>query len=239
MSRRFVKERQVRRAGSTMFPCMRFPRSGKGISMRLLDRFRAGKLVAGIGVILAGTMTGCWEAPKRPSNLHGTNIPKTNVGMPGGAAGSSGGATGGTSANRTTGNPPLFDRDGRPTSGSSTGNSNMGPSAATGGNPNLLTPPGGGNGQQPIATNATKQPNGIQPANYAGSDPSGSPAPLKLPLTESSMPTGPAIEPVSTQNLDAKPKFRSSPPQIPVDSLQPAAPPAPNKPGTLLPPVTN
>ena len=191
--------------------------------------------MAGVGVILAGTMTGCWDTPKRPNSSLGTNIPKTNVNMPGGSGGSTGGMSG-SSSNRTTGNPPIFDQSGRPTSGAPTSNNTVKPAA---GNNNLLTPLADPNGLQPIATNGAKPAAGIQPANYAGADPSGNPPPLKLPLTDSSAPTGPAVEPISVQNLDAKPKFRSSPPQIPVDSLQPAAPPAPTKPGTLLPPVSN
>jgi hypothetical protein len=100
----------------------------------------------------------------------------------------------------------------------------------------LLSPPSKSD-LEPIATNGPKKTSGIRAAIHTeGAGNAGDP--LQLPLHESA-PTGPAVPPISAQPLDGQPKVRSAPPQIPVDSLEPTAPPKPNKPGTLLPPITS
>jgi hypothetical protein len=214
--------------------------------MRLIHRIRARMLVAGVGVVLAGTLTGCWDTPKRPANMFGGNIPKTNVnakgtsGQPtGGAAnwqGNSNPTGGGAPVNRTTGNPPLYDQKGNPTTGGPLGST----SSATGADyATLPSPPSKSNDQQPIATNGPKQTSGIRPVSRVAEGPGNVDDPLQLPLHDSAAPTGPAVAPISAQPLDGQPKVRSAPPRIPVDSLESTAPPKPNKPGTLLPPITS
>ncbi len=217
--------------------------------MRWFDRFRARMLTAGVGMILAGTMTGCWDAPKRPNNFTGLNSRgNTNNGTAGqpGATGWQGNASasGGSPINRQTGGGmPLFDRDGQPVprgAGPLGGAPTSKASAPS--NPSLLTPPAGANDQQPIATSGAKPGSGIQPVNYGKSETAGGmPDPLKLPLPDGAAASGPAVTappPISTERLDTKPKFRSSP-EIPTDSLSmPSAPPPPSKSGVLLMPPT-
>ena len=156
----------------------------------------------------------------------------------GGAAnwqGNSNPTSGGAPVNRTTGNPPLYDQKGNPTTGGPLGSTSNGTAAD---NTMLPSPPSKSNDLQPIATNGPKQTSGIRPVSRTAEGPGNVDDPLQLPLHESAAPTGPAVTPISAQPLDGQPKVRSAPPQIPVDSLEPTAPPKPSKPGTLLPPIT-
>lgn len=211
--------------------------------MQTFVRFRAGKLVAGIGVILAGTLSGCWDAQKRPAGP--TNFPKGTLNT--GAAGQSGnnsGAfsgtsnsnTGGAPVNRTTGNPPFVDqgRAGGPLSSNAVGPANS----------SLLSPPVNSG---PIATNGSAARSGIQPANANfGPAPAGSgkpgdlvAPPDNLPVKDSDLAASslPTVPPISTQGQDPKTRFRrQSPPPIPEDALTPP-PSLPGKGGSLPPPA--
>jgi hypothetical protein len=207
--------------------------------MQSFVRFRAGKLVAGIGVILAGTLSGCWDAQKRPSGP--TNFPKGTIntggaGQPGNNSAAFPGNpnlnnANGAPINRTTGAPPFVENSGR---------SSVGPASTNMGNPAnpLLTPPVNSG---PIATNGGATRNGIQPANFGpapgASGRPGEPMPLPLKDTDANASSIPSVPPISTQGQDPKTRYyRSSPPPIPDDALNPTIS-LPSKSGTLPPPL--
>jgi len=193
-------------------------------------RTRAGRLAAGLGVVLAGSVSGCWlDKPTNPLVRNpNQNIPKTNLNspMPGnGYMGPSGGQPVGPSAIGA----PISRPSGAPSNPAAVGmTSGAVAGAPAAGNPSPLSPPPGsgvGAGQPIASSGGAAAPRTIQPVASFGAGAVSTPSDLDPPPSSQNQARDkelPGVQPISTQNMDARRTWQKpSPPPIPVDPLQP------------------
>jgi hypothetical protein len=219
--------------------------------MRTWIRARARMLAAGIGLLAASSLTGCWSTSPNPSPAYRSgnqNIPKTNLNSGVNTGNSMGAGNGqpvgtGTGMNNTgmAGSGITTRQSGAPvdpnagrvgmTSGALAGS----PGAAGGSPPYLNPPPNNVGGAQPIATSTSQ--GGIkaptQPVSFAGvgAGPA-SPADLDPPPSANTRPPIPSVPAISAEGLDKPRNWQRKTPMLDVDTtpaISPTKPPMPLK----------
>jgi hypothetical protein len=156
--------------------------------MRSLIRRRAQQAVAGVGIVLAGAASGCWNAPTRPQNQTPNTIGRTNTN------GGSMSSVAGTNANPMSGSGPIPPPPNAfaNSSGMNTGSPYQG---------GIGSPVPSSNGMQANgAPNGMMNPNGMPANRQAG-----------MPINQPNNPAY-ASGPISNQGMSGTPNYMNTQP---------------------------